>query len=612
MLLVPTARTARSEGSSSGAPARRSRSRTETAIEAPYRMSLSPALDGAGEQFWRNRTIPLMNDGRTELWHTRLVNLYCLDDLCTPGDSEPQRRGDARERDPGGVDSGLEPRTRRKVSSERAVRAADDADAAGPQRDRQPLVRPRQHRIPNPQTGSARLLTLERAGRVFRPELRLPRAAPDRFNVTHWSDRGDARTGALRQGRPERLPVPARPRGVADRRSASGRSSVRAVTLSARHPEAPVPRPQAEDQEVHQHRAFPFTSVTVVDDTTPILDEPRNSKIPGLNDRSAAFWPRVGGRDYLWTLAATDVEGIRVEFQAPLILVKNATSTTGGSSGTRRARADRSTILDYYLDDARAPQRERPFGGQSVAYAPSIPGKARQTAFATEMFELGAILPQAGATPRFAPAVPLGDDRDARARRGDAAVAGTEGGARAFDPKIRVKPAQAYVELRLQIRPRTRPRRISSTAEKVALDYTKDARRGRDRRPRRAEHGAGGALEDPRPAGRKSQGRNAAGPQARRFPQGREVPRHRVHRRPARERSRFPDPTSPNYAATAAKVPRTLTETIYEGGTGQLARKIPKEIRTEFVWEPELKGNGVFIANGPEWHADGDDAACAT
>ena len=315
----------------------------------------------------------------------------------------------------------------------------------------------------------------------------------------------------------------------------------------------------------------------MVDDITPLLDEPKNSNVPGVS--GAAFWPRVSGRDYLWTLAATDPEGVRVEFQAPLIFVKNSLATGQSSSKSRQK------LVDYYLDDARAQQRKRPLGGQSVAYAQSIPGKVRQTAFATDEFELGAIAAKEGFTPRFLP------------RLREATIATPALAALGPDARLHVKPSTAFLNSGFD--PAKNAAQAYLTAvEKVALDYTKDAGAA-----------ATGALGAPN--------MNLSGLSRTLGPLGGNLKNGTL---PALKPADFlagakflgieftdvlpasiplPDPNSPNYAAQAAKVPRTLTETIYEGGTGQLARKIPKEIRTEFVWEPELKGNGVFIANGP-------------
>jgi hypothetical protein len=588
MLLVPSALSA---GNRPARATPRQPTRTETAIEAPYRMSLSPAVNGgATEQFWRNRAFPLDNDGRSELWHTRLVNLYCLDDLCTPGDSalngEETPASEIRavwtpgwNREPTQVAQG-EPFARPMTLTppHRSEIVSLSSDFGNPS-------------IPNPQTGSARLLALSALGASFDLSFDFPELPGTAFNVTHWSDRATlgrehyikvVQSGYLFPLGHKASLIEISERQI-DVRNGNGHALIRKRQYLVLR----------EKTRQFNSRAFPFASVTVVDDTTPILDPSSRSRIPGLNNKSAAFWPRVGGRDYLWTLTATDVEGIRVEFQAPLIWVNSATSTRaqlGSNEGE-----DRGTILDYYFDAARAPQRERPFGGQSVAYAPSVAGKVRQTAFATEMFELGAV--SAAGTPRFAPRF-----RSARIAT-PALAAGLQPppspreGRGAFDPVIRVKPAPAYVGSGFS-QARNAAQAYLSTTEKVVLDYTKDG------------GGAStGALGSPNMVmGGLSR---TLGPLGGNLPGG-TVPE--LNPADFLKDAKFlgieftkvlpasiplPDPTSPTFAADAAKVPKTLTETIYEGGTGQLARKIPKEIRTEFSWEPQLKGNDVFIPNGP-------------
>src|SRR3954470_23966144 len=53
------------------APAISEPSATQTAIELPYRLIISPSAAVA----WLHRPLPFTSMGRTELWHTRLVNV---------------------------------------------------------------------------------------------------------------------------------------------------------------------------------------------------------------------------------------------------------------------------------------------------------------------------------------------------------------------------------------------------------------------------------------------------------------------------------------------------------------------------------------------------------
>ena len=585
MLLVPTARSAKER--KKGKPSPRQPERTETAIEAPYRMTLSPALNGDGEQFWRHRAFPLADDQRTELWHTRLVNLSELNGEETP-DSE--------------IRATWTPGWNKDASKTENV-------APEPFKTRPMTLTPRRRseivslssdfKALDPTPGRARLLTLSALGSSY--DLRFDFPDTKNFNVTHWSDRGTL-------GREHYAKVVERgnlfPFGheaaliVISEREIRANSSGNGFALVRKRQYLVV----KQKTKRYEDRAFPFGSVTVVDDTTPLIDEPTDSLIPRLEFTDAAFWPRVSGRDFLWTLAATDVEGARVEFQAPLIFVANnvATGPGGGKDSRTKVGRDRDRIIDYYNDPAQISSRTRAFGGQSVAYAKSVEGKVRQAAFATDEFELGAALVpivEPDKTPRFVPEL-----RSATiatpALAGAVRPPDTKRGGSTLDPRIKVKPAKAYVEDGFDYG-KNAAQAYLVAAEEITLDYTRDAGAA-----------ATGALGSPNmdltglsrtlgPLGGKlTKDGTLPALNPADFLQGAKFLGVEFTDVLAKTID-FPDPSKGSFAANAAKVPRTLTETIYEDGAGQLARKIPREIRTEFVWEPELKSNDVFIANGP-------------
>lgn len=606
MLLVPSALTQKERDKLKGRAGPQKPTRTETAIEAPYRMILSPALNGDGEQFWRNRTTPLTNDQRTELWHTRLVNLYCLDNLCSGGDSS--------------LNGEVKPESEiRAVWTPGWNKDASKTENAAPEPFGQPMsLTPTARsevvsltsdfkRFNNPPPQKSRLLTLSALGASF--DLRFDFPDLKDFNTTHWSDRGTL-------GREHYVKVVTRGFLFPLGHEASLISiSERQIDVKSGNGYAVVRKREylvlKQKTRRYGSYAFPFSSVTVVDDITPLIDEPSASGVPRLEHKGkgGAFWPRVGGRDFLWTLAATDVEGVRVEFQAPLIFVSNvvATGAAGGKESRTKVGRDRDRILNHYLDNGQTSRRERPFAGQSVAYAKSIPGKARQAAFPTDMYELGAVLTNVGATangvaaPRFAPEMRSASIKNPAlgGLGGSSARVGSRG---ALNPEalLRVKPAEAYVKDGFN-QTKNAAQAYLTAVEKVAIDYTKDggaAATGALGAPNMELTGLSrtlgplggkltkeGTLPELRPAdflkGAKFLGVEFTDVLPAIIP--------------------LPDPEAAAgaYAEQAKKVPRTLTETIYEGGTGQLARKIPKEIRTEFIWEPDLKANAVFIANGP-------------
>lgn len=142
-------------------------------------------------------------------------------------------------------------------------------------------------------------------------------------------------------------------------------------------------------------RAMPFRTVTFKTRVTPNLDIPGNSDINGLTQE--AFWPRVavGGsiEDFQFHLQATDWENRTVEFTAPLIFVsKNVDEQSVLVDG----------VVKHYINSTgvTSARRQRPFNGQSVAYAP--PDKTNDTSLETTTVSFGAQL-QATLAPHFLP-----------------------------------------------------------------------------------------------------------------------------------------------------------------------------------------------------------------
>ncbi len=465
MLLVPAARSKKDRKKLKLRAGPQKPKPTETAIEAPFRMVISPALDGAGEQFWRNRTSPLIDAGRTELWHTRLVNLYCLDNLCSGGDSD--LNGEAKPESE--IRAVWTPGW--NVNPEKTKETAPDPfGPSGRPMTLTPKARSEivslssNHKSGNPPTsGRSRLLTLSALGSSHDVRFDFPDLKGDQYGVTHWSNRGTL-------GRDHYVKVVQSgwlfPFG---HEAALIDISERQIDVRSGNAYAVVRKRQylVVKQKTRNYSSleFPFTSVTVVDEITPILDEARNTQTPG-NTGDGSFWPAVGGRDYLWTLAATDVEGIRVEFQAPMIWVSDATGT--GGAGTKRI----VNLAGYYAGDARS---KRPLGGQSVAYAKPVPGKARQAAFPTDVLELGAVLTGGGTTPRFTPKMRAASIKNpALGGLGGSGAGAQARGALSPEALLRVKPAEVYVKEGFN-QAKNAAQTYLTLAEEVALDYTKDA-----------------------------------------------------------------------------------------------------------------------------------------
>ena len=119
-----------------------------------------------------------------------------------------------------------------------------------------------------------------------------------------------------------------------------------------------------EPSRNYSHRDIPFRTVTLKTRATPDLVDPSGSDVGGYGQ--AAFWPRVvAGQnivDFHFLMSATDWEGRVIEFTAPLIFVdKNIDE------------AHAATIVSHYnsSESATGERRQRGMGGQGVAFAPS-------------------------------------------------------------------------------------------------------------------------------------------------------------------------------------------------------------------------------------------------
>lgn len=130
-------------------------------------------------------------------------------------------------------------------------------------------------------------------------------------------------------------------------------------------------RDYSADQSGHavfpsQGREIPFTSVRLLTRITPLLDQPFEATIPvtSSNSEEAAFWPRVGEADYLFNLSATDKGGNVVEFSVPLAFVRNDVGKS----------ADDVAAVIKNQKDGPEERRRYPFGGQKVVFADSQGG----------------------------------------------------------------------------------------------------------------------------------------------------------------------------------------------------------------------------------------------
>ena len=122
-------------------------------------------------------------------------------------------------------------------------------------------------------------------------------------------------------------------------------------------------------------RKNPFQQVRITTLVTPNLDKPELSEaLPGAGQD--AFWPRVAQSDFLFHLIGTDRTGQTTEFTAPLIFAANNVAADGAKS---------KALGNSY--NAAADRARRPMSGQRIAYAPEH--KLGDTTFETQTLHFG-------------------------------------------------------------------------------------------------------------------------------------------------------------------------------------------------------------------------------
>jgi hypothetical protein len=138
-------------------------------------------------------------------------------------------------------------------------------------------------------------------------------------------------------------------------------------------------------------RDLPFRTVNLETAVTPNLNDPNLSDVGGHGQE--AFWPQISVNqqaiDFHFQLNGLDWEGREIEFTAPLIFVSQSIDNS-----------DAGGIVTEYTGLAAANERRnRPLGGQSIAYAPH--NKSGDTSLETAALIFGART--VNATPHFLP-----------------------------------------------------------------------------------------------------------------------------------------------------------------------------------------------------------------
>ncbi len=328
--------------------------RFQTAIEAPYRLFLSPDSQAS----WAHAAKPVERDGRTELWHTRL--------------GTHRKSGDPRVRAVWSPDFIRNPQNHDILPFRMSL----------DKRDRNELV--------------------QLTSNYYLPGFTPTPVATERLMLTALGAWLDV------EGRWEPPIIPADPPDVPAKRSLTVEQWRHLATMGRDHYVRVVyagylfpfghraslvkvtERKFAFRQDDHNpgfvaynfqrmfilvrepersynQRDLPFRKVTIKTRVTPNLAKPEDSEVlPGKNQD--AFWPRVaaGGAiaDFPFHLVGTDWEGKQIEFNAPLIFVSKDIDETDASI--------QGVVNAYKAVPVADARRTRSLGGQRVAFAPSL------------------------------------------------------------------------------------------------------------------------------------------------------------------------------------------------------------------------------------------------
>jgi hypothetical protein len=125
---------------------------------------------------------------------------------------------------------------------------------------------------------------------------------------------------------------------------------------------------------------FPFESVRITTRVSPDLDPPETDALG--KEGASCFWPRVGGKPFLFHHVATDVDGNPVDMAMPLIFV-------GKEINDGTAPLSLSQVVDAYSQATDRAQVE--LNGQKLAFAESE--APDDTAFSVESLTFAGVLP---------------------------------------------------------------------------------------------------------------------------------------------------------------------------------------------------------------------------
>jgi uncharacterized protein YoxC len=361
----------------------------ETAIEAPWRLVLSPNKHGA----WVHALAPVESaQGRVELWHTRLGTRQTDGEVSEEDDFLRTVRA-IWTLDPGfdkNNQANVPPHDNQpfRMSLDRADRHNIVHLSANYRITYQddPKKKPKEYR---PAAIGVRRMMLSSLGAWLDVRGAWEVKAEMGLSVEEWRHRGtlgrDHFVRVVYKG--YLLPF-------------GHRASLIKITERKFHPDHPgnvaylrqrmfivVRQPerafnasgvQTADKEAYD-RMMPFTWVRITTLITPNLQPPENSQVKNYTQNM--FWPRLSSGDFMFHLIGEDIEGRQMEFDAPLLFVSSEKSLD-------------TTAMQDALDSITAAGPKRnvyALRGQRMAFAPRQ--KPGDTEFETETLTFGGHVP---------------------------------------------------------------------------------------------------------------------------------------------------------------------------------------------------------------------------
>lgn len=402
---------------------------TETALELPYRLILSPNRHGA----WFHAATPVESafTGHTELWHTRLGvrhtdgrlidgndtlrtvrAIWTLDQPspATPPFGEKVFRPDHTNGDPFRTSlDGFDRHNVVHLSSNFRLKEEDPSK-----------------RFYEPQALDVELLALSSLGAWLDSRGAWDaEVMPKGLSVEEWRHRAtlgrDHYVRVVYAGRLFPLGHRASLVKVTERRFEKEkpghpaylrqmmfvvvREPLRTYRSSGLTYEGPDPNRTGERWDLK----LPFTAARITTTVSPLLDPPEDSDIGGRHQ--ACFWPYVGREPFRFHVVATDITGQPVEFEIPLIFIDQSETDEFHADSIvppDDSKADDETVTNDYRTrtwpDSPQLLAEVPIGGQQVAFARR--GKPDDTSFAVQLLTFDAEVPKAETYDKMPPRQP--------------------------------------------------------------------------------------------------------------------------------------------------------------------------------------------------------------